>query len=351
MRFSDDFWRNRKVLVTGHSGFKGHWLASWLSMKGADVLGLSLSGNPPVSLRGISGAVCHEIWEDIREDNWVGAVNEFDPQIVFHLAAQPLVSAGFADPHLTFSTNVIGTSNLLKHLYQLNTERIFLIITTDKVYSPTAPQPFSERSPLGAHDPYAGSKVGAEMVVSSWPQIGNNMATARSGNVVGGGDFASGRLLPDLVRTWISGERLRIRSPQATRPWQHVLEPIHGYMLYAEALCLSAAAVPPSLNFGPGPGQSVSVQSIVDFASQTWPAPVASPAMSDVIEPSAYLESEHLALDSRLASDVLAWRNYLSWQEAITWSLQWYARWNAGEDPQDLVFYQISAYQELLESA
>jgi CDP-glucose 4,6-dehydratase len=220
-----------------------------------------------------------------------------------------------------------------------------LVITTDKVYDPMQPAPHSEEHHLGGVDPYSASKAAAELVVRSWPRSAAPRATARAGNVIGGGDWADGRLVPDLVHAWGKGDLVVLRCPTGVRPWQHVLEPLRGYLTYAEALA-SGRDMPPALNFGPADGQSVAVAELVGFAAETWRGlggSVPGSGWAPASEPQ-YEETAELTLDSRLAADRLGWVSALHWQEAVALSLEWYLGLSSGTDASVLVRGQLRSY-------
>lgn len=256
-----NFWAGKKVLVTGHTGFKGSWLTFWLEKMGAVVCGVSLDPNTRPSLWDElkPHLKAHDFRGDIRGESWKEFVSKFRPEIVFHLAAQPLVVSGWEDPLLTYDTNVSGTANLLQELNQIESVKVILVVTTDKVYLLDGLKTSrDENSSLGGKDPYAVSKVCVELMVASWPVSENiRIATARSGNVIGGGDWARDRLIPDIVRAAFSDELLDVRLPHAIRPWQHVLEPLYGYLLMAESL-FSGQTDLRKINFGPSSQNQVS---------------------------------------------------------------------------------------------
>lgn len=342
------FWSKQRVVVTGHSGFKGYWLATWLRKWGSDVLGLSLRDSPPVSLRNFSDDFPREVWADIRGSTWTNDVRAFEPTIVFHLAAQPLVSVGYTNPLETVTTNVCGTANLLQCVSDVASVRAVVVVTTDKVYSPTAHQPYSETSALGGHDPYAASKAAAEMIVAAWPSRSARIVSARSGNVIGGGDFAAHRLVPDMVRAWSANRAVELRNPTATRPWQHVLEPLDGYLRYAEVLAKRPQALPSALNFGPSQLQSVSVSEFVNFAVEAWHrifGGASAPAVK--INPGDYVEAEHLSLDSTAAQRSLDWANKLDWRDAVEWTFAWHRHQQDGAAVNELIISQIDDYLRL----
>lgn len=341
------FWRERRTLVTGHTGFKGSWLTCWLRNLGADVMGVSLPEPPtrPSLWDQLGLDDLRELRCDIATDVWTKSVQEFSPEVVFHLAAQPLVSVGWDQPSRTFETNILGTVQVMDALASLSDLLATLVVTTDKVYDPATPPPHKEADRLGGDDPYSASKAAAEIVVRAWPATTGPRATARAGNVIGGGDWASQRLLPDLVRAWTAAVPLKLRSPGGSRPWQHVLEPLRGYLLYAESMAANQA-IPEALNFGPAGAQSVSVADVVQFASQQWRhlgGAVPDPSWT-VSETTSYGEREELSLDSSKAREYLGWSGVLDWREAVTSTIDWYWRASVGERPVDLIAEQLAWY-------
>lgn len=345
----DKFWQGRRVLLTGHTGFKGSWLATWLDRVGAHVMGISLDGSPvsPRLWDRLDVALSRELDADLAVPGWEEAAAEFDPEVVLHLAAQALVPRGYEDPLLTFRSNVLGTARLMAALPRFPSLRSTVIVTTDKVYDPRQPAPHEEGAYLGGHDPYSASKAAAELVVSSWPGV-LAVATARAGNVIGGGDRSPYRLLPDVTRSWTRGIPVTLRSPSAVRPWQHVLEPLHGYLRLAEAVASGAA--PAALNLGPTPGQLVDVAQLVDHAadlSRDQGLPVPSPAWTSTPVPHMP-ENPMLEIDSTLARSTLGWSNVLTWQDSVAWTVEWEARVAAGESPDGVLVEQIDRYCALL---
>ncbi|WP_374456363.1 CDP-glucose 4,6-dehydratase [Nocardioides sp.] len=342
-----DFWSGRRVLVTGHTGFKGSWLTCWLRDLGAEVHGVSLPADAEetplwdsLALEGV-----HETRADVAGTDWVADAVSFAPEVVFHLAAQSLVSEGYRDPALTFTTNVLGTVRLLSLVESLPDLQAAVIVTTDKVYDTRQPTPFGEGDFLGGKDPYSASKAAAELVTHSWPDLSDRVVTARAGNVIGGGDFALNRIVPDIVRAWSAGDTLTLRRPDAVRPWQHVIEPLLGYLLYAEDVA-ARRPVPTALNFGPDPSQAVAVRQLVELASERWrDLRGASSAATWDVEGAPTMEETHdLTLDPRQAQDVLDWGNVWGWREATSKALEWYVRADAGEQPRDLVLDQVREY-------
>jgi CDP-glucose 4,6-dehydratase len=271
--------------------------------------------------------------------------------VVLHLAAQPLVSVGYAEPASTFRTNVLGTALLLEATDRFPSASACLVVTTDKVYEPSQPGPYVEDDRLGGHDPYAASKAAAELVVSSWPTSRVATATARAGNVIGGGDWAADRLVPDLVRAWRAGAAVGLRHPDGVRPWQHVLEPLRGYLLHAEALA-TGVDVPAALNFGPAGRQAVTVAEVVDHAARTWAGlglEVPRPPVHTAAD-AGYTETGVLELDSSAAAASLDWASVLDWQTAVDLTLEWYAGEQGSRRAHDLVLEQLSTYTRLIGS-
>ena len=342
-----DFWSGRRVLVTGHTGFKGAWLTCWLRDLGAEVHGVSLP--PSAGETPLWDALALEGVEDVRADvagtEWVDGAVAFRPDVVLHLAAQSLVSEGYRNPAGTFQTNVMGTVRVLELVERLPELQAALVVTTDKVYDVRQPTPFREGDFLGGKDPYSASKAAAELVTQSWPGLSDRVVTARAGNVIGGGDVALNRIVPDVVRAWSTGETLVLRRPLAVRPWQHVIEPLLGYLLYVEDVA-NGRDVPRSLNFGPDPAQAVPVQALVEHAAEQWRAlrGAGSPPRWEVGPDPVMEETHDLTLDASQAQQVLTWGNVWGWQEAIDRSLEWYVRAADGARPGDLVREQVAGY-------
>jgi CDP-glucose 4,6-dehydratase len=345
---SRDFWRGRKVLLTGHTGFKGAWLLFWLEAMGARVTGCSLAPEQPRSLFADLHAPERLASEtvDIRNaDDLAALVRRARPEIVFHLAAQSLVRRGYSDPHGTFATNVEGTNNLLQALAQVKTARAVVVTTTDKVYrNANDGRAFVETDPLGGHDPYSASKAACEMVVEGWrsrlADEGCSIATARAGNVVGGGDWAEDRLIPDAVRAWSSGETLKVRRPEATRPWQHVLEPLRGYLVLAERLA-SADASAPAYNFGPR-AESASVRTVLSLAAREF-----GEVRTDFADtPEGPAEAHKLDLDPTLAETGLGIRGLWDLERTVIRTAGWYRDFLAGRPARELCEADCCAYLE-----
>lgn len=275
---SPNFWRNKQVLLTGHSGFKGAWLALWLAQMGAKVTGISL---PPVSSPNLFtlakiANMTESHFGDIRDATVMPVITKkVQPEIVLHLAAQALVRSGYEDPLATFATNVMGTANVLNSLREVDSVKAIVLVTTDKIYKNLEQiYPYRETDALGGYDPYSASKAASEIIISSYrdsylAERGVAVASARAGNVIGGGDWSVDRLIPDAVRAWDSSLPLEIRRPYAVRPWQHVLEPLNGYLVLAEKLHADSS-LSGAYNFGPQTHEASSVRKVVELANQIY---------------------------------------------------------------------------------
>ncbi len=340
------FWAGRTVLLTGHTGFKGSWAALWLHRLGARVTGLALPPAEP-GLHGLARVAdtMDSRMVDIRDQAAIAALlREARPEILLHMAAQPLVRRSLADPVESFAVNVLGTVNLLQALREMP-PRAVLVVTTDKVYAPPpAPRAHPEIDPLGGADPYAASKAACEIATASMARnflepAGTRVATARAGNVIGGGDFAPDRLIPDIIR---ASQPPTIRHPTATRPWQHVLDCLCGYLLYAEALA-QGRTVPPALNFGPAETQPATVGTIAAaiLAAMDRPPTWVGNETTDA------RETHELALDSSLARKTLNWRDRLGGPAMIETTAAWYRAWMQGADMHDFTRHQIAAYEAM----
>jgi CDP-glucose 4,6-dehydratase len=345
------FWRDRRVLLTGHTGFKGAWLALWLDDLGAKVFGLALPPDTEPALfsmlqpmAGLSSRLA-----DIRDPDAVAAaVDEARPSVVIHMAAQALVRRSYRLPVETLCTNVMGTAYLLDSLRDIDDLKAVLVVTTDKVYRNDGHRhPFSESDPLGGADPYSASKAAAELLVASmaasfFAAKGVAVATARAGNVIGGGDWSEDRLIPDLWRAVRAGEPLRLRNPDATRPWQHVLEPLAGYLAYVERLA-SGAEVPSALNFGPPADDVLTVAEVAD----TMLAAVGSTQRWVKVEGPQPEEAQFLTIDPALAISSIGWRPRLSAMDALQWTAEWYGAVLNGADARQTATEQIRRYEAL----
>ncbi len=346
------FWDGRRVLVTGHTGFKGAWLSLWLEQLGADVAGFALAPHTEPSLYALAAPwrTAHQTG-DIRDPRALTSfVADVRPHVVFHLAAQALVRASYRDPLGTFATNVQGTLNLLEALRGVPETTVVIVITTDKVYAnDNRGIPFKETDRLGGADPYSASKACAEIAThafrrSYWPDAASPaLVTVRAGNVIGGGDWSEDRIVPDVVRAAAARRQVELRYPASVRPWLHVLEPLHGYLTLAERLATSPHPALHALNFGPERGTVLTVSEVVDILN-THLGLRTGWVQSGGMHP---LEAEYLTLDSTAAAEILEWRARLSARTAIEWTAQWYARWTAGESARNLTLEQIARYSAL----
>ncbi|MBH1992037.1 MAG: CDP-glucose 4,6-dehydratase [Sphingomonadaceae bacterium] len=323
------FWAGRHVLVTGHTGFKGSWLLVLLDMLGAKVTGLALEpATNPSMFDLIDGAsLCAHHVADIGNAAAVEAIiTRAAPDIVLHLAAQPLVRASYADPLATFRTNVMGTAHVLEACRKTPSVSTIVSVTTDKCYANDGRLTgYQEDAPLGGHDPYSNSKACAELVSACWrdsflAERGIGLATARAGNVIGGGDWSADRLVPDAIQAFAAGRTLEIRNPDAVRPWQHVLEPLTGYLLLAEALAAEPTLFAQGWNFGPPPADMASVRDVIDLLANHWGTshPWARQAGDHVHE------AAMLTLDSSAAADALGWHPRLSLEQALALTVEWH---------------------------
>ena len=344
-----NFWFGKRVLLTGHSGFKGSWLALWLTSVGAYVTGISL---PPTSTpnlftlasvgRNLTSHIC-----DIRDAAALSnIVRTVRPEVIFHLAAQPLVRSSYADPLGTLASNVMGSANLLEALRGIDSVRVAIMVTTDKVYQNLEqPYPYRENDALGGHDPYSASKAASEIIIASFrdsflAKEGVAVASARAGNVIGGGDWSNDRLIPDAVRAWENGQTLDIRRPLATRPWQHVLEPLYGYMALAKHLWRN-----PNLagawNFGPNAHEASTVRDVVECARHAYG--------SGDVQYGDGAEGPHeagwLALETAKTRLRLGVRPKWGLQEAVCRTMFWYKTQHQGASARSLCLDEISAYE------
>lgn len=346
-------WQNRRIFLTGHTGFKGSWLAEWLLSRGATVRGYALDPNTKPNLFDALklGERMDDIRGDIRDAAHVDAsMQEFQPELVMHLAAQPLVRLSYADPIGTYETNVLGTARVLDAVRRTPSVRAVLSITTDKVYENREwLWGYRETDALGGHDPYSSSKACAEIVSAAFRSSYFHdspvaLATARAGNVIGGGDWSLDRLLPDLVRGFLSGKPVPIRRPKSIRPWQHVLEPVHGYMLLAERLLSpEAKQFATAYNFGPSDEDARPVAWIADRMAEAW----GDGAKWVLDEDPSVHEAGYLKLDASRARHDLRWQPRLDLGTALDWLVRWYRAEAAGDDMHALTLAQIAAYEAL----
>lgn len=356
-------FNNKRILITGHTGFKGAWLSIWLDMLGARLSGLALDPHTERDVFVLSGIGhrMHDHRGDIRDlDTVLRVFAEEQPEIVFHLAAQPLVLESYADPVGTFATNTQGTAHVLEAIRRTPSVQAAVLVTTDKCYENREwVYGYRENDPMGGHDPYSASKGAAEIVISAYRRSffsaegSPAIASARAGNVIGGGDWANFRLVPDIVRAIESDQVLDIRSPRAVRPWQHVIEPLSGYLLLAQKLLEQPRRFAEAWNFGPLPQSVHPVGKIADafyryFREKS--APGANlPGWRDTSRPDQPHEAGLLMLDISKAMQVLGWKPVLDFEKTVEFTADWYARYSKS-NVLDFCRKQIATYSEIAEA-
>lgn len=344
------FWKNKKVLVTGHTGFKGSWLSLWLQQMGADVTGFALA--PPTqpnlfTLANIASGM-QSIIGDLRDFNQVyKAVTEAQPEIIIHMAAQPLVRYSYEAPVETYATNVMGTVHLLEAAKQTTRVKTIINVTTDKCYENKEwERGYTEEDRLGGHDPYSNSKACAELVTSAFRNsyfYGDSpiaLASVRAGNVIGGGDWAADRLIPDIIKACMEKKSVTLRNPNSTRPWQHVLEPLGGYLLLAEKLYFSPKQYAEGWNFGPEENDAKPVRWITDFIFKLWQHP---DNWQQDQQPQPH-EAHYLKLDCTKAKNQLNWQPRWNIEKGLTETVNWYKAWQANKNMRDVTLNQIEDF-------
>lgn len=354
-----NFWRNKNVFVTGHTGFKGGWLSLWLQELGSRVSGFSLS--PKMSpnifhLANVHDAMLSSIG-DIRDCNILAdVIKKAEPEIVFHLAAQALVRHSYKHPVETYSTNVMGLVNLLEAIRNCSSVKAVVIVTTDKCYENREwVWPYRENEAMGGFDPYSSSKGCAELVTSAYKNSffhpdfyadhGVGIATARAGNVIGGGDWSEDRLVPDIIDSINLNKPVQIRNPNSIRPWQHVLEPLNGYMALAESLYTNGAKFSGAWNFGPNSSDCISSLRVAKTLINISKADVEIEIKNDETQPH---EARLLMLDTSKAQALLSWRPLLNIEKSLRWVLDWNEGYLKGLDMKSVTLKQIYKYQELI---
>lgn len=351
----NDFYKNKRVLVTGHTGFKGSWLSIWLHEMGAEVVGVALdpySERDNYVLSGIGQKIEADLRADIRDDERLKEIfREYQPEIVFHLAAQPLVRLSYEIPVETYETNVMGTIHVMEAIRHTDSVRVGVMITTDKCYENKEQLwGYRENEPMGGYDPYSSSKGAAELSISSWRRSFFNpkdygrkhhvsLASVRAGNVIGGGDWAKDRIIPDCIRALEADRPIEIRSPKAIRPWQHVLEPLGGYLLLAEKMWRKPTAYCEGWNFGP---RMESVSTVWEVA-QKLIANYGKGTLRDCSDPNALHEANLLLLDISKAKFRLGWEPRMNIDECMTMVADWYKRYQE-EDVYRLCVEQIKTF-------
>ena len=345
---SAKFWSGKSVLVTGHTGFKGFWLSLWLKRLGANVSGISLPPNTDPNLydlcdfKGFDNSIICDITNFDALSSYLHSIN---PQIIFHLAAQPLVRESYKAPLDTFSSNVMGTANILESMRGLSNLESAVLVTTDKVYREKGSQDsFDEEDALGGYDPYSASKAACEIVIDSYRKsffydAGIPIASARAGNVIGGGDWSDDRLLPDAIRAWQDDQELNIRNPKSTRPWQHVLEPLNGYLILAQEITKSPNKAQ-AYNFGPKPDSTASVKDVIEIAKECFGGGKVNYSSA----PSGPHEAEWLSLNIEKSVRDLGFIPRWNLQESVLHSISWYVKYFSGENPLQLCNQQIDLF-------
>ena len=355
------FWQHRKVFLTGHTGFKGSWLSIWLDMMGAQVTGYALDPptQPSLFQQANVGALLRSILADIRDFNCLKtAIGECNPDVIIHLAAQSVVRRGYEDPVETYTSNVMGTVHVLEAVRQLQRPCVVVNVTSDKCYSNQEwVWGYRESDAMGGRDPYSSSKGCAELIASAYRdsyfapdahgQHGVALASARAGNAIGGGDWTRNQLIPDLVRAFLAGHPCQIRNPAAIRPWQFVLEPLHGYLLLCEHLSQNAAQFASGWNFGPVDSDAKSVAWIAHELARSWGG--GAQWIRDArVHPR---EAQYLKLDTSKASARLDWQPVLPLCQSLEWIVEWYRAYQNERDLAVLTRAQIARYETLLRQA
>ena len=349
------FWQGKRVLLTGHTGFKGGWLSLWLQSKGAEVIGYALAPPTERNLFEVAGvgAGMTSVIGDIRDLDTLRAVfQRHRPEVVIHMAAQPLVRYSYAEPHETYSTNVMGTVNLLEAVRGAGSVRSVVNVTSDKCYENREwAWGYRENEAMGGFDPYSSSKGCAELVTAAYrssffnparhSEHGVALGSGRAGNVIGGGDWAADRLIPDILRAIEAGQAVDIRNPGAIRPWQHVLEPLSGYLLLAEKLFADGPIHSEAWNFGPADEDAKPVQWIVERLAALW-GDGARWQLDDQPHPH---EAHYLKLDCSKAKSRLNWQSKWSLSDTLASIVQWHKAWLAGADMRALTLDQITQYE------
>ena len=352
----DKFYKGKRVLVTGHTGFKGSWLSIWLHELGAEVIGVALEPSTPkdnYQLSGISSQLSADIRADIRDGAAMQRIfDEYQPEIVFHLAAQPLVRLSYDEPVDTWQTNVMGTINVMEAFRHCKSAKVAVMITTDKCYENREQNhAYTEDEPMGGYDPYSSSKGACEIAISSWrrsfmnpdkyAEHGKAIASVRAGNVIGGGDWAKDRIIPDCIRAIEAEQPIAIRNRHAVRPWQHVLEPLSGYMLLAQKMWEEPTKFCEGWNFGPKMDAVVPVWNVATMLTKAY----GKGTLLDQTEPDAPHEANLLMLDITKAQTRLGWQPKMSTKEAIELTADWYKRYR-NEDVYALCVEEIRKFSE-----
>lgn len=351
----NNFYKGKRVLVTGHTGFKGSWLSIWLHELGAEVIGIGLdpfTERDNYVLSGIGNKIKADIRADIRDGERMKEIfSEFQPEIVFHLAAQPLVRLSYDKPVETYETNVMGTINIMEAIRCTESAKVAVMITTDKCYENKEQiWGYRENEPMGGYDPYSSSKGAAEIAISSWRRSFFNpadygkkhhvsIASVRAGNVIGGGDWALDRIIPDCIKALEAGKDIDIRSPKAIRPWQHVLEPLSGYMLLAQKMWNEPVKYCEGWNYGPLPESISTVWEVANKVVENY----GSGKLNDVSDSNALHEAKLLMLDISKAKFQLGWEPRMNISQCVELTVDWYKRYRS-KDVYEICLQQINKY-------
>ena len=351
-----EFWNNKKVLLTGHTGFKGSWLSLWLQKLNANVIGFSKSipTNPSLfelanvknGMTSITGNICDY-------DKLEGVIKEYKPEIVIHMAAQAILRESYSNPIETYSTNVMGTVNLLESIKKIDNVKVILNVTTDKCYEPNeSSKGYVETDRLGGYDPYSNSKACSELVTSSFrnsffnpkefDQHGVSLASCRAGNVIGGGDWGKNRLIPDIMRGILNNETIKIRNPNSTKPWQHVLDPLNGYLTLIEKSWSSGYEFSEGWNFGPLENDEKTVKWIVEKLIGQYSKDIELDLNNNLHE------ENYLRLNCTKANSRLGWIPKLNLEQGLEWIIEWYNQYEQNKDIREVSEQQIEKFQKLL---
>ncbi len=345
-----DFWRGKRVFLTGHTGFKGSWLSLWLQDMGAVVKGYSLAPqteNNLFEVARVSEGMISEIGDIRNLEQVTESMVEFQPEILIHMAAQPLVRISYTDPVGTYQTNVMGTLHVLEAAKKCATLKSIVAVTTDKCYENKEwVWGYRENEPMGGHDPYSSSKGCCELLISSYRNSyfndakSPNLASARAGNVIGGGDWSEDRLIPDILKAFEKSESVVVRNPSATRPWQHVLEPLSGYLMLAERLYNQEGEFAEPWNFGPNDEDAQSVESILNQMVELWGG-----TASWNLDPGSHPhEANLLKLDCSKANVKLKWQPKWTLNQTLSKIVEWHKQWLAGSDIRNYTLKEIKKY-------
>lgn len=356
MAINNNFWKNKKIFITGHTGFKGSWLSLWLQKLGAKVIGFSHQEFPEPSLYKLAHVENNmtSIIGDIRNYNKLKqSIEEHKPEIIFHLAAQSLVKVSYNEPLETFSTNIMGTANLLEIARNNHDIRVVINVTSDKCYkNELRINGYKEKDPMGGEDPYSCSKGCSELITHCYQQsfFNNNnslsntaLASARAGNVIGGGDWSEYRILPDIIKSLLNNKELLLRNPEAIRPWQYILEPLHGYLMLAEKLWIDPNRFYGGWNFGPNDDNLFSVRDLTENIIQLWDSNINWSLDKNINPPEKII----LKLDSTKAKTELGWKPKTAIIDALKLTVNWYKAYKQKKDMKEFTITQIEDFEKM----